>query len=55
MRQGYFDEEHDLFREGLRAFLKKEVVPHIDQWEKDGKIDPAIWSKMGEMGFFGIN
>ncbi len=26
----YFTEEHQLFRESLRDFLKKEVVPHID-------------------------
>jgi alkylation response protein AidB-like acyl-CoA dehydrogenase len=50
----YFTEEHNLFRESLRDFLKKEVVPHIDQWEDEGKIDPSIWKKMGEMGFLGI-
>ena len=51
----YFSEEHNLFREGLRDFLKKEVVPHIDKWEKEGKIDRSIWRKFGEMGYFGID
>ena len=50
----YFQEEHKLFREGLRDFLKKEVVPHIEKWEKDGKIERFIWEKFGEMGYFGI-
>ncbi len=51
----YFNEEHKLFREGFRSFLNKEVVPHIDAWEKSGKIDRFIWDRFGEMGYFGIN
>jgi len=54
MKSRYFDEQHDLFRAGFKDFLQKEVVPNIDEWEKTGKIDPAIWPKFGEMGYFGI-
>ena len=50
----YFTEEHHLFRESLSDFLQKEVVPHIEKWEKSGTIDRFIWKKFGEMGFFGI-
>ncbi len=50
----YFNEEHHLFREGFRSFLQQEVVPHIDKWEKDGKIERFIWERFGEMGYFGI-
>lgn len=50
----YFTEEHLLFRESLKDFLKKEVVPHVDTWEASGKIDRSIWKKFGDMGFFGI-
>ena len=38
MESMYFNEEHQLFRESLKDFLKKEVVPHIDKWEKTGTI-----------------
>ncbi|RED48277.1 acyl-CoA dehydrogenase family protein [Seonamhaeicola aphaedonensis] len=56
MSSMYFNEEHQLFRDSLRNFLKKEVVPHIDEWEKKGKIDfKTIWKKIGDMGFFGIH
>ncbi len=54
MDSRYFTEEHQLFRESLRDFLKKEVVPHIDKWESTGVIERFIWEKFGEMGFFGI-
>ena len=55
MNAGYFSEEHELFRKSLHDFLQKEVVPHIEKWEKSGTIERFIWKKMGEMGFFGIN
>jgi len=54
MYQQYFTEEHNLFREGLRTFLKKEVVPHLDKWEEEGTIPREIWPKLGQMGYFGI-
>lgn len=55
MTQQYFTEEHNLFRKSLQDFLEKEVVPHIENWEKTGTIDSSIWEKFGEMGFFGIS
>ncbi|HMR16641.1 MAG TPA: acyl-CoA dehydrogenase family protein [Mariniflexile sp.] len=55
MNSMYFTEEHQLFRKSLQDFLQKEVVPHIETWEKAGKIDRFIWKKFGDMGFFGIN
>ncbi|VTR53468.1 acyl-CoA dehydrogenase family protein [Sphingobacterium thalpophilum] len=47
--------EHQIFRETLRAFIQKEILPHIDDWEKRGEIDRRIWKRMGDMGFMGIN
>lgn len=55
MNTAYFTEEHHLFRKSLSDFLQKEVVPHIEKWEKIGTIERFIWEKFGEMGFFGIN
>lgn len=50
----FFTEEHQLFRKSLQDFLKKEVVPHIEGWEKTGTVDRFIWKKMGDMGYFGL-
>ncbi len=55
MYDSFFTEEHNLFREGLQDFLHKEVAPHIDKWEEEGRIDKSIWKKFGKMGYFGIN
>ena len=54
MNSMYFTEEHQLFRESLKDFLQKEVVPHIDKWEETGTIERFIWKKFGEMGYFGL-
>lgn len=51
----YLTEEHQLFREGFRTFLKTEVVPYLDKWEQTGTIERFIWEKFGEMGYFGID
>ncbi len=51
---GFFSEEHEAFRQSFKDFLQKEVVPHVDRWEKEGAIDRDIWHKMGAMGYFGL-
>jgi alkylation response protein AidB-like acyl-CoA dehydrogenase len=51
----YFSEEHEAFRSSFIDFLQKEVVPHIEKWEKTGVIDRFIWEKFGEMGYFGLS
>lgn len=51
----YFTEEHELFRKSYQEFLQKEVVPHIEKWEKTGTIERFIWKKFGDMGYFGLN
>ena len=55
MSHMYFTEEHEVFRESFKDFLQKEVVPHIDKWEKTGNIDRFIWRKFGDMGYFGLS
>jgi hypothetical protein len=51
----YFTEEHEVFRASFKESLQKEVVPHIEKWEKTGTIERFIWKKFGEMGYFGLN
>ena len=51
----YFNEEHKAFRESFKEFLRKEVSPFIDKWEKEGVIERFIWKKFGDMGYFGLN
>jgi acyl-CoA dehydrogenase len=49
-----FDEHHEMFRQAVRAFVQKEVEPHIEEWEAAGQIPKSIWPRMGELGFLGV-
>lgn len=51
MKRTIFEEEHQMFRETVRAFIEKEVLPYHPQWEKDGMVSREVWRKAGEMGF----
>jgi acyl-CoA dehydrogenase len=43
--------EHNIFRDSLRKFLDKEIVPHVEEWEEAGIVPRSAWKKMGEQGF----
>jgi acyl-CoA dehydrogenase len=43
-----------MFRQSVRAFVEKEVEPHIEEWEQAGQIPKSIWLRMGELGFLGV-
>ncbi|MFE3324389.1 acyl-CoA dehydrogenase family protein [Streptomyces sp. NPDC059176] len=54
MERQIFDTEHDVFRETVRAFLAKEVLPHYEQWEKDGIVSREAWLAAGRQGLLGL-
>ncbi|MFQ5919218.1 MAG: acyl-CoA dehydrogenase family protein [Thermoplasmata archaeon] len=47
-------EEQKLIRETARAFVDKEVIPHVKGWEEKGEIPRTVTRKMADLGFFGI-
>ncbi len=50
MQEQYLEEEHLMFQEAVRDFMKREVIPFHEQWEKDGVVDPEVWKKAGAQG-----
>ena len=51
MQEHLLEEEHLIFRDAFRAFVKKEIVPYHEQWEKDGVVSREVWKKAGAQGF----
>lgn len=45
-----FSAEHNMFRDSVRKFVEKEIVPFHDQWEKDGIVPRDLWLKAGDAG-----
>jgi acyl-CoA dehydrogenase len=50
-----YTEEHRIFRQALRKFFEKEVIPYVEEWEEAGIVPRSIWRKMGEQGFLCMN
>ncbi|MGB5293117.1 MAG: acyl-CoA dehydrogenase family protein [Lysobacterales bacterium] len=50
MKRLIFDEDHDMFRDGVRRFMQAEIEPHVEKWREDGCCDPGAFIKAGEQG-----
>ena len=55
MRRQIFTEEHDAFRDMVRAFIAKEITPYHEQWERDGIVSRDAWLAAGRAGLLGIH
>jgi alkylation response protein AidB-like acyl-CoA dehydrogenase len=49
-----FTDEHEALRESMESFVKKELAPHSEEWERDGFPD-WVFQRMGELGFLGLH
>lgn len=43
-------EEHAIFRESVRGFIRKEVGPFFRDWEEQGAVTRDLWIKAGAAG-----
>jgi acyl-CoA dehydrogenase len=53
VRRDVFTADHDAFREVVRDFLAKEVVPHFADWEHLGHIPREVFAHLGSLGLIG--
>ncbi len=51
MQIEYLEEEHIMFRNAVRKFIEKEIVPYHEQWEKEGQVSREVWLKAGQNGY----
>ncbi|MEO0435687.1 MAG: acyl-CoA dehydrogenase family protein [Pseudomonadota bacterium] len=49
-----FTEEQVMFRDAYRKFLSAEIVPHMEKWRDQGRVDREAFRKAGEQGFLMI-
>ncbi len=54
LHRSLFTEEHDLFRQSVRDFIAKEIIPNNAAWEIQKMVSRDSWLKLGENGFLGI-
>jgi alkylation response protein AidB-like acyl-CoA dehydrogenase len=53
-RYPYFTEEHEMFRKTVRDFVQKELAPHAEEWNAAEEFPREVFTRMGELGLFGI-
>src|SRR5690349_12709087 len=47
-------EEQREIQRVAREFAEREIAPYADQWDREQHFEPAIVSKLGELGFLGM-
>jgi acyl-CoA dehydrogenase len=45
-----FESEHELFRDSVRKFFDRALIPHLPRWEKEGIVDRDFWRAAGDAG-----
>ena len=50
MERNIFEPEHDDYRKSVKAYIEREVLPHYDQWEKDGIVPKSLFTGLAELG-----
>ncbi|MGX9608964.1 acyl-CoA dehydrogenase family protein [Acinetobacter sp. T63] len=45
-----FQSEHEAFRDTVRKFYEKEVLPNTEKYEQQQHVDRDLWNKAGEQG-----
>ena len=45
-----YNEDHALFREQVRRFFQRSLVPQLDKWEEDGIVERQFWQESAQAG-----
>jgi acyl-CoA dehydrogenase len=50
-RHPWMDEDIEAFREQARRYIAGELVPHLEQWRRQGYVPREVWRPFAELGF----
>ena len=49
-----FTDEHVQLRETINRWVKAEIVPYVDDWERSGEFPRELYNRAAELGFLGL-
>src|SRR6202012_6301018 len=55
MKRLVLEPEHEAFRETVKQFIERELVPNAEQWESDRLVDRSAFVAAGKYGLIGFN
>ncbi|WOE75941.1 acyl-CoA dehydrogenase family protein [Alterisphingorhabdus coralli] len=53
-RSPFYDETHDAVADSVRAFVTREILPHVDDWEAAGELPRDLHRKAADAGVIGL-
>ena len=54
MRRTLYSPDHEAYRETVREFLAREVVPHHHDWERNRRIDREVFISAAKAGIYAL-
>jgi alkylation response protein AidB-like acyl-CoA dehydrogenase len=54
VRRALYGPDHEAYRETVREFLAREVVPHQHDWDRQHMIDRAVFARAAKAGIYGL-
>ncbi|MCX2715414.1 acyl-CoA dehydrogenase family protein [Mycolicibacterium sp. J2] len=54
MRRSLYEPDHEAYRETVREFLAREVVPHQHDWDRDRWIDRSVFARAAKSGIYAL-
>jgi long-chain-acyl-CoA dehydrogenase len=50
-----YEDDHELLRDTVRAFVDKHAAPHAERWRAEGKVDRALFEEAAKAGLLGFS
>jgi alkylation response protein AidB-like acyl-CoA dehydrogenase len=54
MHRSLYGADHEAYRETVREFLAREVVPHQHDWDRDRWIDRSVFARAAKAGIYAL-
>lgn len=54
MKRAFYGADHEAYRETVREFLAREVVPHQDDWDREHWIDREVFARAAKAGIYAL-
>ncbi|MGE0183468.1 MAG: acyl-CoA dehydrogenase family protein [Parvularculaceae bacterium] len=49
-----FTESHDAWRKTVRGFVEREIAPHVNAWDEEGKFPRELHRRAADIGLIGL-
>jgi alkylation response protein AidB-like acyl-CoA dehydrogenase len=54
-QRSLYEDDHELLRDTVRAFVDKHAAPHAERWRAEGKVDRALFEEAAKAGLLGFS